>query len=260
MIGVFDSGVGGLTVVKELRMEMPLQDIVYFGDTARTPYGNKSKEIIRRYALEDADFLIKKGANILVVACNTVSSVAYEDLKLKYPNVPIFEVITPAVDRAIELSRNKRIGVIGTRATINSEIYKNKLESLGAIVKSQECPLFVPFIEEGWIDKLELKMIVKKYLSKLKKYNLDVLILGCTHYPIIKNIIQQKIGKKIILIDSASVTAKRVKSYLDKNLSTSQKTSKIKIYFSDLTKQVEKITYKLIGEDVDIEQCNNITM
>jgi len=260
MIGVFDSGVGGLTVVKALRTELPFHDIVYFGDTARTPYGNKSKETIKRYALEDADFLIKKGANMIVIACNTASSVAYDDLKLKYPNIPIFEVITPAVLEAVRLAKHKRIGVIGTRATINSQIYKDKLEEMSAIVKSQECPLFVPFIEEGWLDKIELKMIVRRYLSDLKNFNLDVLILGCTHYPIIKNIIQQKIGKKIILIDSASVIAKDVKKYLDKSLDKFEKNGKVKIYFSDLTKQVKKITHSLVGVDVVIEQCNNLTI
>ena len=256
MIGVFDSGVGGLTVVRELRKQLPEYDLIYFGDTARTPYGNKSKETIIKYALEDATFLIEKGAKIIIIACNTASSVAYEALKEKYLNIPIFEVIDPSVNEASKLTKNNKIGVIGTRATIRSGVYENKLKEKNnhLIVKSQSCPLFVPFIEEGWLKRIELKMVARRYLSPFKSYNIDTLILGCTHYPIIKDIIQKKVGERVKLVDSAEAASKEVKKFLENNNLELSKNKKIKIYFSDLTVQVKNITHKLIGGDLTIER------
>jgi glutamate racemase len=274
MIGVFDSGVGGLTVAKEIIKNLPEHDLIYFGDTARAPYGSKSKETIVKYALEDADFLIKKGARILVVACNTASSLAYNELKEKYPGTPIFEVITPAVEAAMIASKNRRIGVIGTRATIKSEIYDKKLSSSchsrtgraginsggNPVIFSSACPLFVPLIEEDWLKTPELKMIARKYLSVFKNKNIDTLILGCTHYPIIKNIIQEKIGRRVKLIDSAGAVAQKVKEFLHNSDLELSKNKKVNIYFSDLTEQVKKITYGLIGADLSVEQYSNEKM
>ncbi|MBU4421471.1 glutamate racemase [Candidatus Parcubacteria bacterium] len=248
MIGIFDSGVGGLTVVRELRKTLPEYDLIYFGDTARTPYGNKSKETIIKYALEDADFLIKRGARVLVVACNTVSALGIEALRKKYPEMPIFEVITPAVGKAVELSKNKRIGIIGTRATIGSGIYEEKITEKGKFqITSQACPLFVPFIEEGWIRQRELKMIAKRYLSQFRNFNIDVLILGCTHYPIIKDIIQMKTGRRVKLIDSAESIAQEIKNFLKDNDLKLSKTGKLEIFVSDKTTQCQKIADKVLG-------------
>ena len=192
MIGIFDSGIGGLTVVKEIFKQLPQYQITYFGDTARTPYGNKSKELITKYAFEDTDFLLKKGAKLIVVACNTASAVASEELKNRYKDIPIFEVITPAVDKAIKVTQNKRIGVIGTKATVQSRIYEKQINKLNKDIKvlPKACPLFVPLAEEGWIKKPETKMIAKKYLHSLKIQQIDALILGCTHYPLLKELIQ----------------------------------------------------------------------
>ena len=290
MIGVFDSGVGGLTVVRELKKQLPEYNLVYFGDTARTPYGNKSKETIIKYALEDADFLIRKGAKILVVACNTASAVAFDALKEKHPNIPIFEVITPAVKDACEATKNNRIGVIGTRATIGSGIYEEKLlfschsrphhchceertrdaaippslchsrEGGNPVLKvfSQPCPLFVPFIEEGWIKKIELKMIARRYLSSLKSHNIDTLILGCTHYPIIKDIIQKKIGERVKLIDSAEAVSEKIKDFLQNNSLELSKNSKLDIFVSDKTTQCQSIANKVLGSAITIYEDNNI--
>ncbi|MBU1180334.1 glutamate racemase [Patescibacteria group bacterium] len=260
MIGIFDSGVGGLTVVRELRKQLPEYDLIYFGDTARTPYGNKSKDTIIKYALEDANFLIQKGAKIIIVACNTASSVAYEVLKEKYPNIPIFEVIMPAVEQAIEATRKNRIGVIGTRATISSRVYEQKLkEKNGAlIIKSQACPLFVPFIEEGWIKKIELKMIARRYLSSLKHQNIDTLILGCTHYPIIKNIIQEKIGRRVRLIDSAEAVSKKVKKFIEGGNLELPKTGKLEIYLSDKTEYSINIINRILGNNAKVYEGGNI--
>jgi len=263
MIGIFDSGVGGLTVVRELQKELPEYDLIYFGDTARTPYGNKSKETIIKYALEDADFLIARGAHVLVVACNTVSALGIDALRKRYPDIPIFEVITPAVKKAIELSNNKRIGIIGTRATIGSGIYEKKIAEEGRFsVISKACPLFVPFIEEGWHKSAELKRIARRYLDGLKNENPDVLILGCTHYPIIKDIIQVKIGRRTRLVDSALSIAQEIKKLLfsDKGLDNKlSKNKELKIYLSDKTLHSINIVNKILGNNVNIyEDSDNL--
>ncbi len=195
MIGVFDSGIGGLTVVKALRRNLPNYDIIYFGDTARTPYGTKSPETVVQYAIEDAEILLQKGAQMLVVACNTASSVATDTLEERF-DVPIFEVISPAVNMAVSDPKRTRVGIIGTRATVNSGVYVDKIKAIRPEMKvySEPCPLLVPLVEEGWLKKGETRKIVKKYLHPLKLKQIDVLILGCTHYPLLKEIIQVKIG------------------------------------------------------------------
>jgi len=217
MIGIFDSGVGGLTVVRALMRRLPDQDMVYFGDTARTPYGTKSRETVIGYAVENTEFLLEKGADIIIMACNSASSVATETLREKF-DVPVFEVITPAVDMAINISVSYRIGVIGTRATVNSGIYEKKItrEKPEARVFSVPCPLLVPLVEEGWFEKPETRMIVKKYLHPLKTKQIDTLILGCTHYPILKKLIMSKVGKKVTIIDSSTAVTEMVNDYLEK--------------------------------------------
>jgi len=243
-------------VLREIIKNLPGYDVVYFGDTARTPYGNKSKETIVKYALEDADFLIKKGAKIIVVACNTASSLACEELKNKYSNVPIFEVITPAVEAALRSTKNNKIGIIGTRATINSGIYEAKLKEKNSAVStmSQACPLFVPFIEEGWISNIELKMIARRYLAPLKNGNIDALILGCTHYPIIKDILQKKIGKRVKLINSAGAVSEKIKKFLENNNLELAKNGKLEIFVSDKTTQCQKIANKVLGSTIKMNE------
>ena len=248
-----------MTVAKEVMKMLPSYDLVYFGDTARTPYGNKSKEMITKYALEDADFLIKKGAKILIVACNTVSALVYDALHEKYPDLPIFEVITPAVEEALKGTKNGRIGVIGTRATVQSGIYERKLkEAKDVFVESRACPLFVPLIEENWIKHPELKMIARRYLSQFHDYNIDTLILGCTHYPLIKEIIAQRIGKHVRLIDSASALAARVKKFLEENPGlekTLSKNNNSEFYVSDLTEQCKRIVGRVLGKNIKLLQA-----
>ena len=188
MIGVFDSGIGGLTVVNALMAQLPGYDIVYFGDTARTPYGSKSPATVLRYARQNTEFLLTHNARMIVMACNTASSIATNDLTTSF-DVPIFEVISPAVELALTQSRRGRIGVMGTRATIKSDVYAKKIRALRPEMQvySQACPLLVPLVEEGWLNRPETAMIVKKYLHPLKVRQIDTLILGCTHYPIIRN-------------------------------------------------------------------------
>ncbi len=241
MIGIFDSGIGGLTVVKALADRLPDYDIVYFGDTARTPYGTRSTETIVRYTLRDINFLLGKGAKIIVIACNTASSATYESVNERF-DIPIFEVITPAAELSVKTSEKFRIGVIGTRATINSGVYEKKIYSMNpdAKVYPAACPLLVPLVEEGWLKKPETTMIVKKYLYPLKVRQIDTLILGCTHYPVLKKIIQRKIGKRVNIIDSSLAIAEQVKDYLENHSEIDKVMSKkgnSEFFVSDVTKQ-----------------------
>jgi len=257
LIGIFDSGVGGLTVVREFFKRLPEYKIVYFGDTARTPYGNKSKEAITKYAEEDANFLLNKGAKIIIIACNTVSVVATDFLKKKI-KAPVFEVITPAVAEAIKLTARKKIGIIGTRATIQSKVYENliKKDSPETKVISQACPLLVPLVEEGWLDDSETKRIVKRYLQPLKNSQIDTLILGCTHYPTLKEIICHRAGKKVKIVDSAEEIVKDLEIFLKNNKEIEkslEKGSDHKFYVSDITPQLPKIAEKLLGKAVKLE-------
>lgn len=203
MIGLFDSGIGGLTVVRELLRSAPNAGFVYLGDTARTPYGNKSHDTIIEYALDDAAYLLSQGATSIVVACNTASAHALDALKKAYPNIPIYDVIGPAVRRALAVTQG-RVGMIGTRATVGSGVYENALRSArpDLHVMSVACPLFVPLVEEGWLDDPETKRIVKHYLAPLRQNQIDTLILGCTHYPLLAPIIQRYMGNRVTLIDS----------------------------------------------------------
>ncbi len=257
MIGIFDSGLGGLTVVRSIMEQLTGYDILYFGDTARTPYGTKSRETVIRYAHQNTDFLLENGANIIIIACNTASSVATDSIIEKY-NVPIFEVISPAVALAMKTSKKPRTGVIGTRATINSGIYEKKIkeQNLNARVYSYPCPLLVPLVEEGWLKKPETRMIVKKYLLPLKTRQIDSLILGCTHYPLLKKIIQQKIGKRVSIIDSSIAVTGEVKDYLENtpevdNILT--RNGNARFFVSDVTEQFKKIANSTLNRNVQLE-------
>lgn len=260
MIGIFDSGIGGLTVVRAIMDALPQYDIVYFGDTARTPYGNKSGRTVIEYSLQNTEFLAGHGAKIIVMACNTASSVATEALQSRF-DLPVYEVISPAVDMALETTRKNIIGVIGTRATIESGVYERKIRQRRpeAKVYSVPCPLLVPLVEEGWSKKPETRMIVKKYLHPLKVRQIDTLILGCTHYPVLKGIIQQKIGKKVRIIDSSVALAGRIRQFLadfpdiDAVLG---KTGKARFYVSDITPQFEKTARTVIKRNIELIQVD----
>ena len=257
MIGVFDSGIGGLTVVRSLMERLSGYDIVYFGDTARTPYGTKSAETVISYSLENIEFLLKHGAKIVVMACNTASSVASHRVAETF-DIPIFEVVTPATEQAVTGSGRLAIGVIGTRATVKSGIYEKKIKALkpAAKVYSVACPLLVPLVEEGWLKKPETIMIIKKYLHPLRVRQIDTLILGCTHYPLLKDKIQRKIGKKVIIIDSSIAVAEKVKSFLDTHPEVDQllgKKDEFKLFVSDITEQFEKTARITLKRNVFLE-------
>ncbi len=258
MIGVFDSGIGGLTVVKEIIKQLPGMPVLYLGDTARTPYGNKSPEMIQKYALEDAQFLIDHGATVIVVACNSASSAASEILKSTF-NIPIFEVIVPAAKRAAALTKKRRVGVIGTRATIGSRAYDVAIKAIDAsmVVVGQACPIFVPLIEEGWAQKGETKRIVKLSLQGLKTKNIDTLILGCTHYPIIREIIQVKIGKRVKLVDPAEEVVKELKRYFQTNPALAQECrskNDHRFMVTDVTEHFQAIAQSWLKRSVKLEK------
>ncbi len=216
-IGVFDSGVGGLTVTSQIIKYLPHENIIYFGDTAHLPYGSKSKKTVTRFSLKITDFLIKHNIKLLVVACNTASALGLNSLKQKF-TIPVVGVINPGAKAAIKASKNKKIGIIGTDATIKSDVYKKALQKLDSKIKvyNRPCPLFVPLIEEGWINHNITYLIAEQYLKFFKNKNIDTLILGCTHYPLLKGVIIKIMGKRVTLIDSAQETAKEVKSLLEK--------------------------------------------
>ncbi len=214
-IGVFDSGLGGLTAVREFYRQLPHESVVYFGDTARLPYGNKSRETVTRFALEIASFLVRQNVKCLVVACNTASSHALEALRARF-DVPVVGVIEPAARAAVAVSPHGRIGVVGTLATVGSGAYAREIERImpGAAVIQRACPLFVPLVEEGWLEHPVTRQVAEEYLTELRRANLESLILGCTHYPLIAPLFAQLLGPGVTLIDSGAEAARATAAML----------------------------------------------
>jgi glutamate racemase len=214
-IGVFDSGLGGLTVLREIERVLPQEDLIYLGDTARVPYGVKSAETVTRYSQEICDFLLRQEVKAIVVACNTASALALAKLQSCYP-VPLLGVLEPGVEAAVKASRHRAIGVIGTEGTIKSESYPKAILSRcpEARVLSRACPLFVPLVEEGWLAHEITRRIAEIYLESWSHGEIDTLILGCTHYPLLKTVLQEVLGSKVRLVDSASETAASLKAML----------------------------------------------
>jgi glutamate racemase len=254
-IGVFDSGIGGLTVVKALSKLLPDEKIVYFGDTARVPYGNKSRETIIHYSLQIAYFLMKKKIKMLVVACNSASSVSLPTLKRHF-HIPIIGVIEPGAKSAISNTKNKRIGVIGTLGTVNSNSYKKALKSIDKKINvyQQPCSLFVPLAEDGWDNTKIAQDISDEYIKDLAGKNIDTLILGCTHYPLLKNVIQNSVGKNVGLIDSGIETAKEVKKILEKkNLISKNKLTEKNhsvFYVSDFPHKFKEVSRRFLTHEL----------
>lgn len=208
-IGVFDSGLGGLTAVREIFRQLPGESVVYFGDTARLPYGNKSRETVTRFSLEIASFLVRQNVKCVVVACNTASSHALDALRARL-DVPVIGVIEPAARAAVAVSPHGRIGVVGTLATVGSQAYAEAIGGLapGAAVIQRACPLFVPLVEEGWLDHRVTRMVAEEYLAELREANLESLILGCTHYPLLAPLLADLMGPVVKLIDSGAEAAR----------------------------------------------------
>jgi len=252
-IGVFDSGIGGLTVLQKIIETLPNESTVYLGDTARAPYGTKSVETVLRYSFENTEFLVQKGVKAVVVACNTSTAIALPPLRDSL-SIPVIGVIEAGVRKAIKITKNKKVGVIGTEATIHSGAYTRALKQAdaGVEVYSRACPLFVPLVEEGWTDNDVVQMTVKAYLGSLKQSGIDTLILGCTHYPLIKKVIRSFMGSDVRLVDSAEETAKEVESELKKGVLTRKKSNAVHSFFvTDAPERFIKIGRRFLGEKVE---------
>jgi glutamate racemase len=249
-IGVFDSGIGGLTVVHALATHLPHENIVYFGDTARVPYGPKSPQVVREYAAQDVDFLVSRDVKMVVIACNTVSSVAL-DVVQKRAKVPVVGVILPGALAAVAASRKRRVGVIGTRATVNSNAYTHAIRQLdqGIEVFARECPLFVPLAEEGWVDHKVTELVAREYLFPFTLEKIDTLILGCTHYPLLRSAIRAALGTGVILIDSGEAAALEVARVLDERelRNPSPHIPHLQFFVSDVPARFGEIGERFLG-------------
>jgi glutamate racemase len=252
-IGVFDSGIGGLTVVKHLIDALPNENIVYFGDTARVPYGSKSNDTVIEYSIQNAAFLMEFGVKAIVVACNTASSVAMQSLRDKF-NVPVIGMIEPGTKYGLGYTSTNKIGVIGTRSTIGNNAYSKKINEINPEVEVFEkaCPLFVPFAEEGWIDHPATKAVAEEYLGPLKNTGIDTLILGCTHYPILRNVIQTVMGPQIKLVDSGIAASYSVVQELtEKELLNPSNSPGSQLYFvSDVPTTFTFVASLFLGKEI----------
>ncbi len=255
-IGVFDSGIGGLTVLREIWKAVPEESTIYFGDNSRAPYGTKSRSTVIRYSLQNMKFLESKDVKMIVVACNTASAYAYEELK-KRANVPVVEVVTPGADVACRATKNGRIGIIATKGTISTGVYKKAVEDrvkeLGMEnieIFEQACPLFVSLAEEGWWDKEVTKLTAEEYLKPLKEAGVDTLVMACTHYPLLSKVIKEVMGDNVILINTGEATAQVVKELLDKEGTASEGNSNpLREFFtSDEPELFEQVAAPFLGE------------
>jgi glutamate racemase len=249
-IGVFDSGIGGLTVVKEIRKKLPNESIVYFGDTARVPYGTKSTETIIKFAREDIDFLLENNVKIIVSACFSVSSNALPHIRNEI-EVPIIDMISPGV-RAIKNKTYKKIGVIGTQATIESGTFERELKDSNKNLEiySKTCPLFVPLAEEGWTTGEVPLLVSKRYLSIFLDKGIEALILGCTHYPLLYSVIRKVLGKKIDIIEPGKEVALIIKNLLQNENLESDTGGNLKVFLSDIPRNFDKIAKKFLGQEI----------
>jgi glutamate racemase len=248
-IGIFDSGVGGLTVLKEIMAKLPEENIIYLGDTARVPYGIRSAETVTRYSFENTRFLLAQEIKMLVVACNTASAVSLDALKKEFP-LPVIGVLEPGARAAVAATRSRNVGVIGTEATINSGAYEKAIKRIAPDVEvhSRACPLFVQLAEEGWTDNDVAELVAERYLAPLRDTGIDTLVLGCTHYPLLKTVISNAVGSEITLIDSATETATEVATVLDRLNWKRHAEGVRKFYVTDAPARFEKIGKRFLGD------------
>lgn len=250
-IGIFDSGIGGLTVVRAVKELLPNESIIYFGDTGRVPYGNKSKSTITEYSLQITRFLEEKGVKMIVIACNTATAHALEDV-VRHTKLPVVGVVEPGARAAIKKTKSKRIGVIGTQGTINSKAYNHAIGVLDptAEVFGQACPLFVPLAEEGWFDHPATRLIIREYLKPLEIKHIDTLVMGCTHYPLLRSAIERELFDSIAIVDSAEEIASEVKKVLKEHsiLTTSKEKPAYSYFVSDLNYRFKELGQSFLGE------------
>ena len=262
-IGVFDSGLGGLTVLKAVRKLLPKENIVYFGDCGRAPYGVKSKKTIINFTFQDTRFLMSKGIKLLVIACNTSSAYSYEQVRDKL-DIPVIEVIGPGARAAVKTTKNAKVGVIGTAATVNSKAYEIAIHQLNQAIEvsSKACPLFVPLVEEGayWWQNEVTEKIAETYLAHFKELQIDSLVLGCTHYPLLSAVIKKVLGTGITLISSADEVAISVKDTLEKQRIYCEGIGRpnLSFYTSDSVEKFEPLCSAILGEFGETASIENI--
>lgn len=260
-IGVFDSGLGGLTVLKEINKYLPNENIIYFGDTARVPYGSRSKETIIEYTFQAINFLASQDVKAIVIACNTASARALSEARNKY-NIPIMGVIEAGAKTAVYSTRNKVVGVIGTAATIGSKAYNKAIKSKDNSIRviGKACPLFVPLVEEGWSNKDISATAAHMYLDSLVDKGIDSLVLGCTHYPILKRTIGDVVGKGVKLINPAKETALDLKDVLEKRdmINESDQRGVCKYFVSDINEQFSKVASEFLKKNIKNENLEKV--
>jgi glutamate racemase len=263
-IGVFDSGLGGLTVVRELSRLMPGERVIYLGDTARCPYGGRSEETIKTFGLQDACFLTEQDIKLLIVACNTVSSVALDHIERAIREIPVIGVVMPGARAAVLRTAERKIGIIGTAATIRAGAYTRALQSLDPSIKAfaKACPLFVPLVEEGLLDHDITRLAVQHYLTEFLDRGVDCIILGCTHYPLLMPAIQEMVGAETHLLDSALWTAKEVQDILMAlNALSAEKTGGLaasRFYVTDLTPRFRELAVSFLGTALPAIECASL--
>ncbi len=260
-IGIFDSGLGGLTVLREIAEALPHEDLIYVGDTARVPYGVKSPETVTRYSREICDFLVQLKVKAIVVACNTASALALPQLQGKYL-IPLLGVLEPGAEAALRVSRNHSIGVIGTAGTIKSESYTKAIRQRlpAAKVMGRACPLFVPLVEEGWIHHEVTRKVSEIYLEDFKKNSIDTLILGCTHYPLLKEMIQEVLGRRVTLVDSALETAKALHFHLKSRglLNPQSRSGSQRFFTTDAPEKLTQLAARFLGHELPEVQLTDL--
>lgn len=252
-IGVFDSGIGGLTVTAELFRQLPQEKIIYFGDTGRYPYGVRSQPVIQRFSRQAVQFLLEKEAKLIVVACNTATALALDILQKEF-SIPIIGVVAPGSRAAAAASKNRKVGVIGTLGTIRSGSYERTIKRMAPEVEviSLPCPLFVPLAEEGFADKPATHLIAEEYLTPLKQHDIDALVLGCTHYPLLKKAIGKVMGPQVRLVDSAEETAREVKQELSRlNLLRTDGRPEPEFYVSDTPEKFVEVSQRFLGDKIE---------
>ena len=260
-IGVFDSGIGGLTVAAALRRELPEESIFYIGDTARVPYGGKSASTIERYSLEISGMLLAEGAKAIVVACNTASALAVPRMQ-ELLRVPVIGVIQPGAEAAVAATRNGQVGVIATRATVQSQAYEREIGALNSAVKvvAQACPLLVPLIEEGWLEDVVTRQVIGRYLDEMLAGGIDTLVMGCTHYPLLRKALQEYVGEDIALVDSAQNCALKVRRVLGESglLAEAGQEGGLRIGLTDPAGAFLRVAEKALGLKVDEVQLRAV--
>jgi len=253
-IGIFDSGIGGLTVLKEIYEKLPHENTIYLGDTARVPYGIRSAETVTRYSFENSRFLSAKQIKILVIACNTASSISLDAVRESF-SVPVVGVIEPGAKAAVAATRNKKVGVIGTEATVNSNSYTRAIQGIDSSIDvfSIPCPLFVPIVEEGWTEGQITEMVAERYLSAIREKGIDTLVLGCTHYPLLKPVLSKIMGNGVRLIDSAIETAREIRDKLV-SLSLLNSSSELvthEFYVTDSPQKFLSVGERFLGRKIE---------